>query len=73
MVCLRPSVVQTQLWASPSIVPGRLLISTSRRPAGAADEQIDLVDAPLVVNELEVRPCPPRSWSEMLAEELQEA
>ncbi len=33
-VCLRPSVVQTQPWASPSIVPGRLLISTSRRPAG---------------------------------------
>ena len=71
-VCLRPSVVQTQLWASPSIVPGRLLISTSRRPAGVKDEQIDLVDPPLVIHELEVRPCPPRLVvRQMLAEELQ--
>ena len=30
----RPSVIQTQLCASPSIVPGRLLISTSNKPAG---------------------------------------
>ena len=30
----RPSVIQTQLCASPSIVPGRLLLSTSNKPAG---------------------------------------
>ena len=38
---------------------------------GCQDEQIDLVDAPLVVHELEVRPCPPRVVvRQMLAEEL---
>ena len=27
---------------------------------GCQDEQIDLVDPPFVIHELEVRPCPPR-------------
>ena len=33
-VVSRPSVVQVQVCASPSTVPGRLLISTRNRPAG---------------------------------------
>ena len=61
-MCLRPSVVQTQLWRRHHRARPALNFD-QQEASGCQDEQIDLVDPPLVVHELEVRPAAAGSWS----------
>ena len=71
-ICRQPRVVedpyppvvvaclQRHVIASPSTMPGRLLISTSEALCWSGTRQIDLIDAAIVRDELEVGPRPHR-------------